>query len=865
MRSESDRFIPETKATLLRNGKIWTSALNGTEVIYGDVLLDKGLVKAIGYIPHRLLASIPKDQLHIQDLQGSWVTPGLVDIHSHIGVYSLPELDGASDGNSYKGPILPWLRSLDGLNTHDESYALAIAGGVTTAQILPGSANNIGGQSFVIKLRSTAERSAISKVIEPPYTLNGTDYDPSLPPRWRHMKHACGENPSRVYSATRMDSAWAFREAYNEARKIRDAQDAYCEKAKQGLWKGLGTWPEDLKWEALVDVLRGRVKLSVHCYEPVDFDGIVRLSNEFKFPVASFHHAGSAYLVPDLLKQTYGGTPAVALFASNFRKKREAYRGSEFGPRILADNDIPVIMKSDHPVVNSRYLLNEAAVAFYYGLPANLALSSVTSVPAQAAGLSHRVGSIQAGFDADIVIWDSHPLALGATPKQVYIDGIPQFMTPHLSPKPDTFQTVPKTPNFDREAKEAVEYEGLPPLFPHDGGDVIFTNVKSIWSDVGDGLAEAFNEDEAETSSSVFVRGGKVECIANQGVSTSCMPSELSGKVEAIDLEGGMLSPGLTTFGSPIGTVEIRLESSTNDGTVFDPLREAIPTILGATDTVVRAVDGLQFGGRNTLLAYRSGVTMAVTAPSGTGFWRGLSVAFNTGAKNALQDSAVVQEVASLHVGLRKGDTASVSTEIAALRNLLLSGKAASAFTAAAQGDIPLIIDVESVDIIATLVRLKDEVEAKTGKPLRLSLAGAAEAWHVAAELGRANIGVILKPSKSFPVTWDERRILAGPPLTYDTPLTTLIENNVTVAIGVRDEFAARNTRFDVAWAALESNGRIGKSQAMKLATTNLERILGVNVSPSQRSYVAWKGGDAFDMTSKAVAVFSAIGGLRLL
>jgi len=197
-----------------------------------------------------------------------------------------------------------------------------------------------------------------------------------------------------------MDSGWAFRDAYNEARKIRDAQDAYCAQAESGSWKGLGGWPEDLKWEALVDVLRGHVKVSVHCYEPVDFDGIVRLSNEFKFPVASFHHAGSAYLVPDLLKQTYGGTPAVALFASNFRKKREAYRGSEFGPRILADNDIQVIMKSDHPVVNSRYLMNEAAVAFFYGLPANLALNSVTSVPAQAAGLSHRVGSIQEGFDA---------------------------------------------------------------------------------------------------------------------------------------------------------------------------------------------------------------------------------------------------------------------------------------------------------------------------------------------------------------------------------------------------------------------------------------------------------------------------------
>jgi len=324
----------------------------------------------------------------------------------------------------------------------------------------------------------------------------------------------------------------------------------------------------------------------------------------------------------------------------------------------------------------------------------------------------------------DIVIWDSHPLSLGATPKQVYIDGIPQLINPQVSPKSEIFQVVPKTPDFDKEAKEAVEYEGLPPLTPREGSDVIFMNVKSIWSQVEDDIVETFNAEEgvAARLSSVLVRAGRIECIAEQGMASSCMPAELHGRVEAIDLEGGMLSPGLTTFGSPIGTVEIRLESSTNDGTVFDPLRQTVPSILGGDDTLVRAVDGLEFEGRNTLLAYRSGVTMAVTAPSGSGFWRGLSVAFHTGAKNALQKGAIVQDVASLHVGLRKGDTASVSTEIAVLRRLLLSGEPGSAFAAAAQGDIPLVVDVENADIIATLVRLKDEVESNTGKLLRLGM-----------------------------------------------------------------------------------------------------------------------------------------------
>jgi len=111
-----------------------------------------------------------------------------VDIHSHLGVDSVPELKGAYDTNSYKGLTLPWLRSLDGLNTHDDAYRLSVSGGVTTANVLPGSANAIGGQAFTIKLRPTVERSSASMVLEPPHTLNGTELDPSLPPRWRQMK-----------------------------------------------------------------------------------------------------------------------------------------------------------------------------------------------------------------------------------------------------------------------------------------------------------------------------------------------------------------------------------------------------------------------------------------------------------------------------------------------------------------------------------------------------------------------------------------------------------------------------------------------------------------------------------------------------
>jgi len=142
-RSRSDRFQEGTRPTLIQNARIWTGSKNGTEVIHADILLDKGLIKNIGRLRSFSIHTYGKE-LDIVDAKGSWVTPGLVDLHSHLGVESLPSLGGASESNSFHGIVQPWLRSLDGLNTHDDSYPLSIAGGVTTSLVLPGSANAIG-------------------------------------------------------------------------------------------------------------------------------------------------------------------------------------------------------------------------------------------------------------------------------------------------------------------------------------------------------------------------------------------------------------------------------------------------------------------------------------------------------------------------------------------------------------------------------------------------------------------------------------------------------------------------------------------------------------------------------------------------
>lgn len=273
-RTQNDRFENITPPTLIQNATIWTGRQNGTEVIKGDLLLDRGLIISVGQIPLSSLQVLGSN-LVIYNANGSWLTPGLVDIHAHLGVYSSPLLAGATEDNSYHGPILPFLRSLHALNTHDLSYALSTSGGVSTSLVLPGSVNTIAGQAFPIKLRPTSARSLEAMLLEPPYNLNGSRGER---PRWRHMKFACGQNAMYTYNNTRMDNIWGMRQAFEASRKIKEAQDEYCDAAMRGEWEDLGAFPEELQWEALVDVLRRKVNVNVHCYEAVDIGDMILMS-----------------------------------------------------------------------------------------------------------------------------------------------------------------------------------------------------------------------------------------------------------------------------------------------------------------------------------------------------------------------------------------------------------------------------------------------------------------------------------------------------------------------------------------------------------------------------------------------------------
>ncbi|KAK2463223.1 hypothetical protein APHAL10511_004878 [Amanita phalloides] len=851
-RSHSDRFVTGTKPILIKGGKLWTGDKNGTEIIIGDVLLDKGIIRRVG----RSVTVAHTAEIIVIDAKGAWITPGLINIRSQHGILPSPQLHGDSDASSVHGVVQPWLRSVDALHTRDDAYLLSIAGGATTALVVPSFINAIGGEGYVIKLRDTPEHSPTSMLLEPALRVN--DQAVSEPSGWRYVVHACGEKPDKEFKNTRMDNMWALRDAYMRARENVRKQDTFCRTGSVHNQSALTDFPESYEWELLMEVLRGRAKVHVHCDEAVDLDSIVRLSQEFRFPIAVIHSASDAYLVPEVLNRTYGKPPALALSVTNGRKRREQYRASEFSPRFLAQDGFNVSMQSHRSSgLDARYLLFEAQKAFFYGFPPNLALASVTTMPAEVMGMGHRVGYIKQGWDADLVIWDSHPLALGATPSQVIIDGIPQ-LSAGVSPKSDRFQKLPAVPNFDKEAQETLDYDGLPPLQPQKiSTTVVFTNVSSIYRGTLTGVKQLIPTSDDGPLTAVVSASGKLLCF---GLHESCL-SVTSGEVSVVNLHGGSIAPAFVSFDSSLCLQDLCSDISTND--VIDPLLQPVPNILGGDTSILHANDGLEFGTRDALLAYRAGVTSAISVPAHKGFIAGLSVQVSTGAMNKMEKGAIIEDVVAIHISIRRSHHSSVSTEIAALRRLLMKPpKGAIGYWTGQviEGTLPLVIEAHSADVIATLILLKKEVELEHKKSIQMTITGATEAHLLARELGEAQIGVILTPSRPSPKYWEERRILPGPPLTSESAIAALLSHNVVVGIGVEETAFARDLPFDVAWTAIAMGGKLSKEEALALGSTNIERLLGIH--SEEVDLVITRHGDFLDFGSQVIGVISAKRGL---
>ena len=392
----------------IRGATVMTAGPAGT-LQNSTVIVRDGKIAAVG--PD---VAVP-DGATIVDATGRYLLPGIIDTHSHMGVYPWPGSKSNADGNEMTSPITPEVRAEDSVYLQDPAFARARAGGVTTVMILPGSGNLIGGEGVTLKLR----------LVE---TLAGLKFAGAP----RNMKMASGENPKRVYGgrnqapSTRMGSAAFLRRVFTEAREYGAKWTRHREKTERATEDGkdLPDPPEiDLRKQALLDMLEGRVQVHLHGYTVSDYTSYLRVFDEFGIRPRAFHHALEAYKMRDELARRGIG---VSTWADWWGFKVEAYDGIPHNAGLCAAAGVRVALHSDSAEGIQR-LFVEAAKCVRFGMTEEDAIKALTINPAWQIGVHERVGSIEVGKDADLALFSKHPFDITTRVDGTWIDGVRVF------------------------------------------------------------------------------------------------------------------------------------------------------------------------------------------------------------------------------------------------------------------------------------------------------------------------------------------------------------------------------------------------------------------------------------------------------
>lgn len=375
--------------------------VSGAPLPRGSVSFRDGIITAVG-------ADITADSdALVVDGTDRYVLPGIVDVHSHLGVSPWPWVPGNSDVNEDGGdPLTPHLRAIDAFDSSDPAIPWVAAGGVTTIMVLPGSANVVGGQGAVMKLR--LGQSANEMLFE------------GAP---RVMKIALGENPKATYGgrgrmpSTRMGVMALLRDALSRAQTYRARWDAWnaAPEHERGPAPGF-----DPKLDALADVLRREIRVHAHTYRRDEFFGLLRLSDDFGFELGAFHHAMDAYrLGPELARRGVG----TAVYADAFGRKLEHWEQVPQTAAYLNSLGALVTLHSDFPFFAQRLHTEAAKLVRYGGISEDDALKTITLSAARLIGVDRWVGSLEAGKHADIAVYDRHPFDSFARVEMTFVDG----------------------------------------------------------------------------------------------------------------------------------------------------------------------------------------------------------------------------------------------------------------------------------------------------------------------------------------------------------------------------------------------------------------------------------------------------------
>lgn len=817
---------------LIRNAVVWTAT--GTTPQPNDVLVIDGKISAIGRNLH-----IAKGGIEL-DAQGQHLTPGMIDPHSHLGVYPVPSLQAHQDGNEIVKPLSAGIRAEDAFWPQDPGISRALAAGVTTIQVLPGSANLIGGRGAI--LHTVAARTVQEMRVQ------------GAPPT---LKMACGENPKRVYGKrggpnTRMGNAGRVREIFQQAREYRRKWRRFDKQHKRDKDKQKATPPpRDLALETLAEVLDGRVDVHWHCYRADDMRNMLAIAKEYGFQIRAFHHAVEAYKIRDLLK---AANTAVVTWVNWWGFKIEAYDAiPENAPLIQHDGGL-VSLHSDSPQVIQRFN-QEAALAYAHaqrlGLPINAdqALQLVTLNPARVLGIDKQRGSIEVGKSADLVLWDGSPFSVYSRPVRVYIAGALEYQREQRRRQSDfELGQVPQPAPLAAAGDATALRLDLPEDWPtHATSSSKGPRPKALKALVGGAV---YGPDGRWLSqATVLIGDDRIVAVSDQ-------PPPAGATI--IDAQGMKIVPGLIAADSALGLVDISLEPSARDG---QPSGKADPVRSG-----LRVWETLNPFSATLAINRLAGFTSAVVAPSG-GLISGQAAAYDLLDQRA--KPADLAAPVALYANLGQAVDGSRALTLWRLRRLLddarllknhrraIEARRFRDLSAPTDQLTPLIALLErkqilviradrASDILAALALAKEQ-------RILVAISGAAEGWRVADQLAAAKVPVLLDPDLNLPASYSS---LAG---RFDNA-ARLHQAGVTVAFSSGGE--AHNVRSLRQFAGIAAAFGLPKAAALAALTSVPAKIFGLSdrgaLQSGRLANIAVYRGDPLELDSTLTMLFIA-------
>jgi len=782
----------------IRNATVLTAA-KPPRLEKADILVEDGKIRSVGA---DLL--VPAGGITVIDANGMFVMPGIIDTHAHFSI--------SGGVNEFSLSVVPEVRVRDVINSEDVQIYRSLAGGVTTARLLHGSANVIGGQDAVIKLKYKKPAKELLVTTGP-----------------RGVKFALGENVKRTdgrFPNSRMGVEAVLVRAFSEAQAYRKQWDDYHAAQEKSAEPR-----RDLRLEALVDILKGDLLVHCHCYRADEILMLLRVADRFGFRVKSLQHVLEGYKVaPEIA--AHGAS--CSLFSDWWAYKIEAFDAIPFAAALLHESGATVCLKSDSNEL-VRHLYQESAKLIKYGgMSEEDALKAITINAAKQLGIDGRTGSIEVGKDADLAIFNGHPLNGFARCEMTLVEGEVYFQR--------SDKLTPSEPAVAGPTKPGPAAITMPRPKPEDA--VLLRNVT------------LHNPGEPAVVADVRIAKGKIDAIGR----------ELNGNgAEVVDAKGLHLFPGLIDAGTQVGLTEIGSAKETQDfaeggdfqpdlraAVAVNPESELIPVTRanGVTTVVVRPV-GSVVGGQAGLInlagwvpkemAVIEQLALHIEFPSETPVFRmDPSVAGMGRAVARKQREEKVKKLKDLFAEARRYDAGRKASPDSPIIPRL------EAMLPYVRGEKPVIITAERKPEIVDAIKLADDLK------LKIILSGATDAWKVADELKKRDVPVIVGPVMSLPVDRDDP---------YDAPYANaakLHKAGVRFCIRSTGSSNARNLPYEAAMAVAYG---LPADEALKAVTLYPAQILGVadqlgSVDTGKRANLVLANGDLLQPSTQVLGLF---------